>query len=94
MLTIPNLSPVPILVQDIRVVQYVATGAWLHDNIILVFLELVEEVLPNLLALIPFKRRIVYHNVDAGGKSIVELCNSVRRKEENTTIVFYRSEEH
>lgn len=77
LLTISNLSPVPILVQNFRAIQYVAACSWFHDNIVPVFLELVEEILPNPLALFPFEWRIVYHDMDAGGESVVKLCNSV-----------------
>lgn len=62
-------------------------------SLLTIFFQLLEEVVPNLVASVLIERVIQNCNVDSGHDGFVELPHSVGSQKKNTLEVFKRSQE-
>lgn len=93
--TVADLPPVPGYLAHLRVLQNVLFcplgGLYLPSPL---FIQLVEETLPYLLAVVQAEPIVSENDVDAGYEGIVELSDSICREEENSLVVLDGSQKY
>lgn len=93
-LTVSNLSTVPVHVGELLVLKYIVLCSARCLEVLTVVVQFIKELLPDSPAALLGEVLVADDDVDSGNKGVVKVANSICREEQDAAVVLDGSKEH